>query len=311
MTEALTSARHMSEIYIVAINKFSQGLNQSFIEAVDMLMATDGHVIVCGMGKSGLVGRKISATLASTGTPSIFLHPAEAIHGDLGKVRKGDVMVLISSSGETEEILRILTPLRRLNVNMIAMTGDSNSTLARHAHTVLDIAVDREACPLNLAPTTSGLMTLVTGDALAIALMEKRGFQLEDFARTHPGGSLGRRLLDHVADHMISDNLPFVRGDDLMKDVIIKMTQSRLGIALVGAPDALDGIITDGDLRRAIMENADVINLPAKAVMTEGPLSIKSDATMGDAEQRMHSARVQCLVVTDSDSTIVGVVQIF
>ena len=311
MTEALTSARHMGDIYKAAIDKFSQGLDQSFVAAVDMMMATDGHVIVCGMGKSGLLGRKISATLASTGTPSIFLHPAEAIHGDLGKVRKGDVMVLISNSGETEEILRLLTPLRRLELNMIAMTGDTQSTLAQHAHTVLDIAVDREACPLNLAPTTSGLMTLITGDALAIALMEKRGFQPEDFARTHPGGTLGRRLLDHVSDHMMTKDLPFVQGDDLMKDVIITMTQGRLGIALVGTADKLDGIITDGDLRRAIMDNADVIQQKAKDVMTEAPLTIKPDATMGEAEQRMHDARVQCLVVADDDSAIVGVVQIF
>lgn len=309
--QALDAARHMGEIYKTAIDQFSAGLDASFEKAVDMLMATDGHVIVCGMGKSGLFGRKISATLASTGTPSIFLHPAEAIHGDLGKVREGDVMVLISNSGETEEILRLLTPLRRLNAKIVAMTGDSQSTLAKHAHTVLNIAVDREACPLNLAPTTSGLMTLVMGDALAIALMEKRGFQPEDFAKTHPGGSLGRRLLSTVSDHMFTENLPFVRGNDLMKDVIVSMTQGRLGIALVGSKDKLDGIITDGDLRRAILENTDMISMKAEDVMTANPLTIKPEASMGEAEERMQEARIQCLVVADDDAKIVGVVQIF
>jgi arabinose-5-phosphate isomerase len=308
--QALDAARHMGDIYKAAIDKFSAGLDKSFTKAVDMLMKTDGHVIVSGMGKSGLFGRKISSTLASTGTPAIFLHPAEAIHGDLGKVRKDDVLVLISHSGETEEILRLLTPLQRLGVKIIAMTGDNKSTLAKHADTVLDIAVDREACPLNLAPTTSGLMTLVMGDALAIALMEKRGFQPEDFALTHPGGSLGRRLLSVVSENMITENLPFVKADDLMKDVIVAMTQARLGIALVGTPDRLDGIITDGDLRRAILENADVINVPARDVMTADPLTIKPDVRMGEAEQRMQEARIQCLVVAD-DTGVVGVVQIF
>jgi arabinose-5-phosphate isomerase len=308
--QALDAARHMGDIYKAAIDKFSAGLNKSFAKAVDMLMKADGHVIVSGMGKSGLFGRKISSTLASTGTPAIFLHPAEAIHGDLGKVRKDDVLVLISHSGETEEILRLLTPLQRLGVKIIAMTGDDKSTLAKHADTVLDIAVDREACPLNLAPTTSGLMTLVTGDALAIALMEKRGFQPEDFALTHPGGSLGRRLLSVVSENMVTENLPFVKPGDLMKDVIVAMTQARLGIALVGTPGNLDGIITDGDLRRAILENADVINVPARDVMTADPLTIKPDVKMGEAEQRMQEARIQCLVVAD-DTGVVGVVQIF
>lgn len=309
--KALDAARHMGEIYKTAIDKFSASLDASFEKAVDMLMDAEGHVIICGMGKSGLFGRKISATMASTGTPSIFLHPAEAIHGDLGKVRNGAVMVLISNSGETEEILRLLPPLKRLDVKIIAMTGDLQSTLAKHAEAVLDISVDREACPLNLAPTTSGLMTLVMGDALAIALMEKRGFQPEDFARTHPGGSLGRRLLSTVSDHMFTENLPFVDGDALMKDVIVTMTQGRLGIALVGSAEKLDGIITDGDLRRAILENTDMINMSARDVMTSDPLTIKPDANMGEAEQRMQEGRIQCLVVADDSAHIVGVVQIF
>ncbi|MEK9861183.1 MAG: KpsF/GutQ family sugar-phosphate isomerase [Alphaproteobacteria bacterium] len=311
MQDALTSARSMGEIYKTAIDQFIQGLDTHFEEAVDMMMASNNHVIVCGMGKSGLFGRKISSTLASTGTPSIFLHPAEAIHGDLGKVRHGDTIILISNSGETEEIVRLLPPLKRLEAKIIAMTGHQESTLARHAHVTLDIAVDREACPLNLAPTTSGLMTLVMGDALAIALMEKRGFQPEDFAATHPGGSLGRRLLSTVADHMVAKDLPFVDPKDQMQDVILTMTKARLGLALVGTADHLEGIITDGDLRRALIEQDNLLNTSAADVMSTHPLTIKPSASMGEAEDRMQEARIQCLVVTNDDGLVVGVVQIF
>ena len=308
---AVSSAEQMGANDKTAIDQFLAGLGQPFADAVDLLMQTSGHVILYGMGKSGLFGRKISSTFASTGTPSIFLHPAEAIHGDLGKVRRGDVIILISNSGETEEIIRLLTPLKRLEATIIAMTGDANSTLARHAHTVLDIAVDREACPLNLAPTTSGLMTLVMGDALAIALMEKRGFQPEDFAATHPGGSLGRRLLSTVAEHMTSEDLPFVDKNDPMKDVIVTMTKGRLGVALIGTPEKLDGIITDGDLRRALLDNTNVINSLAGDVMTANALTIRPEASMGEAEQRMQEARVQCLIVHNDQGHVVGVVQIF
>lgn len=311
MTDALTSAHQMGDIYKTAIDQFMTSLDDQFSNAVEMLMQTNNHVIVCGMGKSGLFGRKISATFASTGTPSIFLHPAEAIHGDLGKVRQGDVIILISNSGETEEIIRLLPPLSRLNSSIIAMTGDPESTLARHADIVLNIAVDREACPLNLAPTTSGLMTLVMGDALAIALMEKRGFQEKDFAATHPGGSLGRRLLSTVSDHMVAKDLPFVSADDAMQDVIMVMTKGRLGIALVGSADHLEGIITDGDLRRALIDHGDITATNARDVMTGNPLTIKPNASMGEAEDRMQEAKIQCLVVADDNDHIVGVVQIF
>lgn len=307
----ISSARHMGEIYQSAIGRFVDLLDDHFSHAVDLLMGAEGHVIVCGMGKSGLFGRKISSTFASTGTPSIFLHPAEAIHGDLGKVRAGDVVIMISNSGETEEIVRLLPSLRRLNARIIAMTGDKSSTLATHADTVLDIAVDREACPLNLAPTTSGLMTLVTGDALAIALMEKRGFKPEDFAATHPGGALGKRLLSTVSDYMVKENLPFVSAEDSMQNVIVTMTKGRLGVALVGTPENLKGIITDGDLRRGLLEHPDFSSANAAALMTDGALTISPDANMGEAEKRMQEARIQCLVVMDQNETVVGVVQIF
>ena len=311
MQDAITSARQMGEIYKTAIDRFIAGLDDNFSRAVDMMMQTSNHVIVCGMGKSGLFGRKISSTFASTGTPSIFLHPAEAIHGDLGKVRMGDTIILISNSGETEEIIRLLPPLSRLNSKIIAMTGDASSTLARHADVVLDIAVDREACPLNLAPTTSGLTTLVMGDALAIALMEKRGFQPEDFAATHPGGSLGRRLLSKVSDHMVVEDLPFVAADAPMQDVIMTMTKGRLGLALVGDAEHLLGIITDGDLRRALMDHDQIMDLSAQDAMTASPLTIKPTASMGEAEDRMQEARIQCLIVAEDNGHVVGVVQIF
>ncbi|MAI00602.1 MAG: arabinose-5-phosphate isomerase [SAR116 cluster bacterium] len=301
----------MGEIYQNAIRQFMDSLDDRFNRAVEMLVEASGHVIICGMGKSGLFGRKISSTFASTGTPSIFLHPAEAIHGDLGKVRRDDIMIMISSSGETEEVIRLLPALKRMGVRMIAMTGDAGSTLASHADAVLDIAVDREACPLNLAPTTSGLMTLVTGDALAIALMEKRGFQVEDFAATHPGGTLGKRLLSTVAETMVKENLPFVSPDDTMRDVIVAMTQGRLGIALVGSADNLKGIITDGDLRRGLVNDIDISQASAADLMTPRGLTINPEARMADAEQRMQEARVQCLVVMNDDDHVVGVVQIF
>ena len=307
----IDAARHMGTIYQDAIGRFMDRLDDKFSRAVDLLLAAEGHVVVCGMGKSGLFGRKISSTFASTGTPSIFLHPAEAIHGDLGKVRPGEVVIMISNSGETEEILRLLPALKRLDARIIAMTGDIQSSLAQYADTVLDIAVDREACPLNLAPTTSGLMTLVTGDALAIALMEKRGFQPEDFAATHPGGALGKRLLSTVNEYMVSENLPYVSAEDSMQDVIVTMTKGRLGLALVGTAENLEGVITDGDLRRGLLDNPDLMSMRAADLMQGGALTIAPDANMGEAEKRMQEARVQCLVVVDHQSRVVGVLQIF
>jgi arabinose-5-phosphate isomerase len=263
------------------------------------------------MGKSGLVGRKIAATLTSTGTPSLFLHPAEAIHGDLGMVRRGDVVLLMSQSGETEEVIRLLPALKRLEARIIAFTSNASSTMAREAEIALDISVDREACPLNLAPTTSSLNTLVLGDALAVALMEKRGFEVADFAATHPGGALGRRLLTHVRDRMRVDNLPFVDADSTVQDALITMTEGRLGLTLVGTPAHLDGILTDGDLRRLLVSGADLAGTRVGDVASTGPLTITPDAMMNDAEEKMLEARVQCLVVVDEQAVVVGILQIF
>ena len=264
------------------------------------------------MGKSGIIGRKIAATLASTGTPSLFLHPAEAIHGDLGMVRQGDVVLAISNSGDTEEIMRQFLPaFQRLQTHLIAMTGNPHSNLAQHAEVVLNIAVDREACPLNLAPTTSSLNTLVLGDALAVALMEMRGFKEADFAATHPGGALGRRLFTHVRDKMRTQNLPFVDGNASVQNALLTMTEGRLGMALVGAAKRLEGIITDGDLRRVLVAGADLGNIKVKEVASSKPLTIGLDVLMADAEAKMLEARVQCLVVVDAADAVVGVIQIY
>lgn len=301
----------MFATYANALARLQTGLDSQFDAAVDLLASEAGHVVVCGMGKSGLVGRKIAATLASTGTPALFLHPAEAIHGDLGMVRPGNALILISNSGETEEIVKLLPAFGRLDTKIIALVGRLDSSLARAAHVVLDASVDKEACPLNLAPTTSTLTALVLGDALAIALMARSGFQPEDFAATHPGGKLGQRLLTKVKDRMVSANLPFVDDAMPMSEVIMRMTEGRLGLALVGQKEALTGIITDGDLRRLLVDGVDLGAVTAKAAATPNPLTISENVMMAEAEEKMFAAKIQCLVVTNEDGQVAGVLQIY
>ena len=308
---AYSSVKTMFGAYKSALDNIEARLSDAFYQAVDLISAHQGNLIVCGMGKSGLVGQKITATLTSTGTPTIFLHPAEAIHGDLGVVRQGDVIILISNSGETEEVVRLLPALRRLEARMIALVGNTESTLAKAASVVLDASIDKEACPLNLAPTTSTLAALVLGDALAIALMRESGFTDEDFARTHPGGKLGRKLLSSAQDHMRTHDLPFVPADMAMTDVIIAMTEGRLGLALVGSHDGLEGLITDGDLRRMLVSGTELSSVKAGQVMNPAPQTITPDMPLGQAEELMLEAKIQCLVVADSDSKVLGVLQIF
>jgi arabinose-5-phosphate isomerase len=309
--KAIETALTLTKAYKLAIERFEKMLGQGFVSAVTAMNETSEHIIVCGMGKSGLVGRKISATLASTGTPSIFLHPAEAIHGDLGKVHKKSVVLLISYSGETGEILALIPALKRLNVTIIALTGVTQSTLASNADIILDMSVDREACPLNLAPTTSTMITMVLGDALAVGLMELKDFKQEDFALTHPGGSLGRRLLSNVKDEMKQVNLPFVRKEANVQDVLIKMTEGRLGLALVGSKEELCGVITDGDIRRALIDNSNFSNLKANDLMNKNPLIAIETDNLQLAEKRMREAKVQCLIVKNKFDEVVGVIQIF
>ena len=309
--QALRSANILFEAYKSALATLEADIGEPFLQALSLIQNSTGHVVVSGMGKSGIIGRKIAATLASTGTPSLFLHPAEAIHGDLGMVRQGDVVLAISNSGDTEEVMRLLPAFQRLQTHIIAMTGNPHSNLAQHAEVVLNIAVDREACPLNLAPTTSSLNTLVLGDALAVALMEMRGFQEADFAATHPGGVLGRRLFTHVRDKMRTQNLPFVEGNAPVQDALLTMTEGRLGMAIVGTTDRLEGIITDGDLRRVLVAGEDLGNITVKQVATAEPLTIGPEVLMADAESKMLEARVQCLVVINAAGAVVGVVQIY
>ena len=309
--KAIETALTLTQAYKLAIERFEKMLGQEFVSAVTVMNETSEHIIVCGMGKSGLVGRKISATLASTGTPSIFLHPAEAIHGDLGKVQKKSVVLLISYSGETGEILALIPALKRLNLTIIALTGVIQSTLASNADIILDMSVDREACPLNLAPTTSTMITMVLGDALAVGLMERKNFKQEDFALTHPGGALGRRLLSNVKDEMKQVNLPFVNKEANVQDVLIKMTEGRLGLALVGSKDKLYGVITDGDIRRALIDNSNFSNLKANDLMNKNPLTAIETDNLQLAETRMREAKVQCLVVKNKIDEVVGVIQIF
>ena len=312
MTRNVTkSAKILLTAYRKALVGLEEGLGEEFAKAVDLMQTSAGHVVVCGMGKSGIIGRKISSSLASTGTPSLFLHPAEAIHGDLGMVRRGDVVLLISYSGSTEEIVRLLPALTRLEARLIALTGNSDSIIAEAAEITLDISVDREACPLNLAPTTSSLNSLVLGDALAVALMEARGFAETDFANTHPGGTLGRRLLTRVRDKMCTENLPFVDPKASVQDALMIMTEGRLGLALVGDADNLVGIITDGDLRRLLVKRVDIAVTAVADVASPMPLTIGPDEMMDAAEAKMLDSRVQCLVVVNDAGHVDGVIQVF
>ena len=309
--KAIETALSLTQAYKLGIARFENMLGDEFSKAVKLMSKSSAHIIICGMGKSGLVGRKISSTLASTGTPSIFLHPAEAIHGDLGKVQKKSIVLLISYSGETGEIIALIPALKRLEVTIIALTGVKESTLASKSDIILDTSVDREACPLNLAPTTSSMITMVLGDALAVSLMEVKNFKQEDFALTHPGGSLGKRLLSSVKDEMKQNNLPFVEKQSTVQEVLVKMTEGRLGLALVGSKEKLHGVITDGDIRRALIDNKQFSQLKAIDLMNKNPLTAFESDNLQVAEKRMREAKVQCLVVKNNINEVVGVIQIF
>ena len=309
--KAIETALSLTQAYKLGIERFENMLGGEFSKAVKLMSKSSAHIIICGMGKSGLVGRKISSTLASTGTPSIFLHPAEAIHGDLGKVQRKSIVLLISYSGETGEIIALIPALKRLEVTIIALTGVKGSTLASKSDIILDTSVDREACPLNLAPTTSTMITMVLGDALAVSLMELKNFKQEDFALTHPGGSLGKRLLSSVKDEMKQNNLPFVEKQSTVQEVLVKMTEGRLGLALVGSKEKLHGVITDGDIRRALIDNNQFSQLKAIDLMNKNPLTAFESDNLQVAEKRMREAKVQCLVVKNNINEVVGVIQIF
>ncbi len=282
----------------------------AFTRAVQAVLASKGRVAVMGMGKSGHVGRKIAATLASTGTPALFVHPAEAHHGDLGMVQPGDVVLAISNSGESEELTGLLPVLKRQGVTLIAMTGKPTSALARHADIVLDSAVAQEACPLNLAPTASTTTQMALGDALAVVLLDARGFKAEDFARSHPGGALGRKLLTHLRDVMRSgDAVPRVAPEAGFGEVMSEMSRKGLGAtAVVDAAGALLGVFTDGDLRRKIEAGLDLRSLSAQQLMTAAPRTIRDDVLAAEAVALMETHRINTLLVTDAAGLLVGAV---
>ena len=306
----LHMAARTFEIEARALQGLASRQGAAFVAAVQAMLGCRGRVIVMGMGKSGHVGRKIAATLASTGTPAFFVHPAEASHGDLGMVQPGDVVLALSNSGEVDELAAILPALRRIGITLVAMTGRPGSTLARHADLVLDSGVDEEACPLNLAPTASTTAQMALGDALAVALLDARGFRETDFARSHPGGSLGRKLLMHVRDLMRSgDALPRVGPQAPMAELLRAMTAKGLGFtAVVGDDGRPQGIFTDGDLRRLIEKTAgDALrSLRADEVMHHGPRLVQADALAVDAAALMEQHRITSVLVIDAEDRLVG-----
>ncbi len=294
-----------------AIGAMAARLDAAFEAAIQTILSMQGRVVVVGMGKSGIIGQKIAATMASTGTPAFFVHPGEAFHGDLGMIKPIDVALLISNSGETEEIIRILPFLQYQQNRIIAMTGAPKSSLGRNAHVVLDVGVEREACNNNLAPTSSTTCTLVMGDALAMVLAAERDFQPEDFARFHPGGSLGRRLLTRVADVMNKDKLPICTPDASFKQVVHSINRGYLGLTLVMQDNVLEGIITDGDIRRAFDRDTDFTILCAQDIMSRTPKTVTPDMRFAEAEAYMRAEKVGSLVVQDDNNEVVGILRIY
>ena len=308
--QALHLARETFDIEASALRGLAARVDARFVQAVQRVLQTTGRVVVMGMGKSGHIGRKIAATLASTGTPAFFVHPAEASHGDLGMVTGQDLVLAISNSGESGELTALLPVLKRLGVPLIAMTGGLNSTLARHADLTLDCSVEREACPMNLAPTASTTAQLAMGDALAVVLLDARGFRPEDFARSHPGGALGRKLLTHVSDVMRSgDAVPRVLPEASFSELMREMSAKGLGSAAVvdGAGQVL-GIFTDGDLRRRIEAGADLRTATAAQVMHATPRRIAPDALAVNAAEMMETHGITSVLVVGAKGTLEGVV---
>jgi arabinose-5-phosphate isomerase len=305
---ALALAARTLDIEAQALAGVKSRLSASFTQAVRTVLASRGRVVVMGMGKSGHVGRKIAATLASTGTPAMFVHPAEASHGDLGMVTRDDVVIAISNSGESDELNVILPVLKRAHVPLIAMTGKPQSTLAQHADVVLESTVEQEACPLNLAPTASTTAQMALGDALAVALLDARGFEEDDFARSHPGGALGRKLLVHVRDLMRKDDrVPRVAPETAFTDLLREMSRKGLGATAVVDPAGRPvGVFTDGDLRRLIEQGVDLRAVRAGDVMKANPRTIRADRLAAEAADLMEQFKINCMLVVDESGALVG-----
>jgi arabinose-5-phosphate isomerase len=304
----LQLARQVLDIEADAVRHLGTRLDHHFVRALQLMLDCRGRVVVTGMGKSGHIGGKIAATLASTGTPAFFVHPGEASHGDLGMITPDDVVLALSNSGESNEIVSIVQLIKRRGAKLVAMTGNPQSTLAREANAHLDASVDKEACPLNLAPTASTTAALALGDALAVVLLDARGFSADDFARTHPGGSLGRRLLIHVRDIMHSgDALPVINVDVALKNALLEMTAKGLGMtAVVDSEGKVAGVFTDGDLRRALENALDLHQSKVRDLMTKNPKTISKDELAVSAVEKMETLKINGLLVVDEHNRLVG-----
>ena len=310
--EIIKNGKEVIRIEAEAVANLSHSINDQFVKAINIISESKGRVVLTGMGKSGLIARKIVATLNSTGTAAIYLHPTDALHGDLGMVRKEDVVILISKSGNTEEIANLLPMLKRLGVKMIAMCGSENSRLAQECDIFLNISVKEEACPHDLAPTASTTATLAMGDALSVALLQKRNFTIEDFAFLHPGGSLGKRLSLQISEIMIrGERIPIVRENASLKDVIIEITSKRLGTTCVlNDRGILTGIVTDGDLRRLLEKTLDIKELIAKDIMTKKPKVLKESYLASFALQQMENFKITSLIIIDDENKPIGIVHL-
>lgn len=309
--DAIKIAKEVFEIESKTILDLCDTLNEEFNKAVELILSIKGRCVVSGMGKSGHVGAKIAATLASTGTPSFFMHPGEALHGDLGMIASEDVLLAISNSGETEEVLKLIPVIKKRKIPLIVMAGNQNSTLAKQADIFINIAVKKEACPLQLAPTSSTTATLAMGDAIAVALMKARKFRPDDFALFHPGGSLGRKLLTRVSDLMVSNNLPIVSLESEFNELVDVMTSGKLGLCIVLENEKLVGIITDGDLRRALRANDKPrFDFKAKEIMSDSPKTIEASAMASEAEELMLKHKIKEIVVMQNEK-IAGIIQLY
>ena len=305
-------AQEVFEIESKEIANLSKRLTDDFEKAINAILQSSGKLIVSGMGKSGIIGKKIAATLASTGTPSFFLHPGEAYHGDLGMIEENDIVLLISNSGETDEVLKLIPFLKHQKNCTISMSGNDDSTLAKNTNYHLNIAVDKEACPLFLAPTSSTTATLVMGDALAVTLMKLRDFKEENFAKFHPGGSLGRRLLTTVGDVMKKKNLPIISSQAAIKEVIQRISEGKLGLVVIIDNNKIIGIITDGDIRRTMeSREKDFFNLKAEDLMSNHPKLIYDTDKLISASNIMSQHKINSLLVVNESNDLVGVVQVY
>lgn len=309
--DVLKLLREALDIETEGIVALADRLDDSAVQAVETILACTGRVIVTGMGKMGLIGRKIAATLSSTGTPAFFLHPAEAYHGDLGIIASDDVVLAMSNSGQTEEVTNLLPHIKRFGVKIIAMTGQCESTLARHADVIVDCGVAREACPMNVAPTASTTAALAMGDAIAVALIARRGFTSDDYAIFHPGGSLGRKLLLHVRDIMhAGEDIPTVQPGTALRDAIVEMSSKRLGTAIVTENGTLRGIFTDGDLRRLFEAGGNPLEKTIDEVMVAEPKRCHPDDLAAEALRTMEEKSITALPVVDEDNNVVGIVHL-